>query len=118
MSLRAGELRWCVRVQRKVASVDPEYGGSGPEAWVDDGPPVFCKRTNMLRATAEAVASGAEIAPVQVRFDMRPRPMDAAMRLVGVGGQHDGVVYNVVNVALSNDRSELAVIAVSGAENG
>lgn len=95
---------------------DDEYGGQVP-GWID-GPTVWAKRTNTLRATAEALASGSTIAPVQVRWDMRPRPLDPSQRLVGVKGDHDGVIYDIQNVGVSNDRSEMAVLCTSGASNG
>lgn len=118
MSLAAGEMVHRLRVEQLVQAIDPEYGGPvGNPEWTLVAE-VWAKRTNMLRATAEAVASGTTIAPVQVRFDMRPRSLTAAMRLVGVKGDHDGVIYDIQNIGISNDRSEMAVLCTSGAASG
>lgn len=118
MSLPAGDLRHRIKIQRQEQPTDPEYGGpAGPPVWVDVAT-VRARRTNMLRAAAETVASGGVVAPVQVRFDLRPRQVDPAMRLVGVGGDHDGVVYDIQNVGIANDRSEMAILAVAGASDG
>lgn len=118
MALRAGEMRHQLRIEKLVASDDGDYGGAaGPASWVPVAT-VWARRTNTLRATAEAVAGGQAIAPLQVRWDMRPRDLDPANRLVGVGGDHDGVVYDIANVGISNDRSEMAVMTTSGASDG
>jgi len=118
MSLAAGDLRHRIKIQALVQATDPDYGGPvGDPTWTDVAT-VWAKRTNILRAAAEAVSSGTIIAPVQVRFDLRPRKVDASMRLVGVGGDHDGVIYDIKNVGISNDRSEMAIIATAGASNG
>lgn len=117
MSIAAGELRWRLRIERPVSVEDPDYGGSGGTQWVEVAV-VRARRRNTLRASAEAVAAGGTVAPEQVQWDMRPRQMSETWRLVGVGGSHDGVIYDVKNFGLSNDRSELAVITVSGASHG
>ena len=118
MALLAGEMNHRVRIEELVQATDPDYGGPvGNPTWTPRAT-VWAKRTNTLRATAEAVASGAVVAPVQVKFEMRPRSLTAAMRLVGVKGDHDGVIYDIRNIGVSNDRSEMAVICTSGASNG
>lgn len=118
MSLAAGEMVHRLRVEELVQATDPDYGGPvGNPEWKPVAE-VWAKRTNTLRATAEALASGTTIAPVQVRFDMRPRALTAAMRLVGVKGDHDGVIYDIQNIGISNDRSEMAVLCTSGATHG
>jgi len=118
MALLAGEMSHRVRIEELMQGTDPDYGGPvGDPAWVTVAT-VWAKRTNTLRAAAEAVASGAVVAPVQVKFEMRPRALTTAMRLVGVKGDHDGVIYDIKNVGVSNDRSEMAVICTSGASNG
>jgi head-tail adaptor len=118
MTLPAGDLSWRVKFQQRTQAIDPEFGGlAGDPVWTDVVT-VWARRTNTLSATAEAVAAGATVAPVQVRFDIRPRAVDPAWRMVGVGGFHDGVIYDIKNVGVSNDRSEMAIIAVSGANNG
>lgn len=119
MSLPAGEMRWRVQVQQKLQATDPDYGGpAGDATWQNVGTPVWARRTNNLRAAAEAVASGGLMAPVQVRFDMRPRAITPDMRMIGVGGDHDGVIYDIQNVGTSNDRSEMAVLVIAGQSNG
>ena len=118
MSLPAGEMRHRLRIESLVQATDPDYGGPvGDPEWTPTAT-VWARRKNTLRATAEAVASGMTVAPVQVQWDMRPRALDESMRLVGVGGDHDGVVYDIKNVGISNDRSEMAVLCTSGASNG
>lgn len=115
MSLAAGDLRHRITIQQPITTRD-EFGSS-QQSWVDVVT-VWAKRTNTLRATAEAVAAGTTVAPVQVRFDIRPRSVDPSWRLVGVGGDHAGVIYDIENVGTSNDRSETAIVATSGASNG
>lgn len=110
MSLAAGDLRHRITIQRPITTQD-EYG-SAQQVWIDVIT-VWAKRTNTLRASAEAVAAGTTIAPVQVRFDIRPRAVDPSWRLVGVGGDHAGVIYDIKNVGTSNDRSETAILATS-----
>ncbi|MEO7466723.1 MAG: head-tail adaptor protein [Sphingobium limneticum] len=118
MSLAAGELRHQLRIEELVQAEDPNYGGpAGPATW-KEVTVIWARRRNMVRATAEAVASGTTVAPLQVTWDVRPRPLDPANRLVGVGGDHDGVIYDIANVAISNDNSEMAVVCTSGASNG
>lgn len=118
MSLAAGEMRHRLRIEALVQEEDPDYGGPiGDPIWTPVTT-VWARRKNTLRATTEAVASGTTVAPVQVQWDMRPRALDPSMRLVGVGGDHDGVVYDIKNVGISNDRSEMAVICTAGASNG
>ncbi len=118
MALNAGDMNHRLRIERLEQATDPDYGGPlGDPVWTAVAT-VWAKRTNTLRATAEAIASGTVVAPVQVRFDMRPRALDAAMRLVGVKGDHDGVIYDIQNVGISNDRSEMAVMCTSGASHG
>ena len=116
MGLAAGDLSHRLMIQSPGEAEDPEYGGPVP-SWID-GPIVWARRNNTLRATAEALASGTTVAPVQVRWDMRPRALDSSQRLVGVKGDHDGVIYDIQNVGVSNDRSEMAVFCTSGASNG
>jgi head-tail adaptor len=118
MSIPAGELRHRLRIESLVQTEDPDYGGPvGNPTWTPVAT-VYARRRNTLRATAEAVASGMTVAPVQVQWDMRPRVLDASMRLVGEGGDHDGIVYDIKNIGISNDRSEMSVICTSGASNG
>ena len=111
-------MRQRIRLQRKVTQEDLDYGGSsGAPVWVDVIT-VWAKRTNNLKAAGERVAGAAEIAPVQVRFDIYARNVAPSWRAVGVGGDHDGVIYEITNVALSNDGRETALLCVSGATNG
>jgi hypothetical protein len=119
MSLPAGDLRWRLRIEALVTPPeDPEYGGaSGEPEWVEVVT-VHARRTNVLSATAEAVAAGMKVALMTVKFDVRPRTIDPAWRLVGVGGDHDGVVYDIKSWGTSNDGSETAIFAVSGASQG
>lgn len=109
MTLAAGELRHRLRLQ--VATTTKDAMGTPVQAWVDVAP-LWAKRTNLLKDTAEAVLSGAEVARQTVRFDMRPRAIDPTMRLVDAAG----VVFDIRSIGLSNDRSELAVIATSNGE--
>lgn len=118
MTLRAGDMTHRLRVEKLVQATDPDLGGPiGDPVWVPVAT-VWARRKNTLRATAEALASGTVVAPVQVQWDMRPRPMDASWRLVGDGGDHDGVIYDIKNIGISNDRSEMAVMCTSGASSG
>lgn len=111
-------MRHRLRIEQLVQATDPDYGGPvGDPVWTEVAT-VWAKRTNTLRATAEAVAGGVTVAPVQVKWEMRPRPIDAAMRMVGVKGDHDGVIYDIQNIGISNDRSEMAVLCTSGATHG
>lgn len=116
MTLPAGSLRHRITIQKKVTTRDPDTGAP-ITAWTDVAM-VHARRTNALSASSEALASGTTVAPVQVRFDIRPRLVDPSCRLVGVGGDHEGVIYDIKNVGTSNDRSETAIIATSGSSNG
>lgn len=115
MTLPAGSMRHRITIQQPINNRD-EYGGV-VQLWVDVAT-VWARRTNTLTASAEAVAAGTTVAPVQARFDIRPRAIDPSWRLVGVGGDHDGVIYNIRNVGTSNDRSETAIIATSQLAEG
>ncbi len=118
MTVPAGQKRHRVRIEALVQGTDPDYGGPvGDPSWMPVIT-VWARRTNTLKATTEAVASGTVVAPVQVRFDMSPRALNEAMRLVGVGGDHDGRIYDIKNVGISNDCSEMAVVCTSGASSG
>lgn len=109
MTLAAGQLRHRLRLQE--AAVTQDAVGGVVSTW-NTIATVWAKRTNLLRATAEAVTAGAEVAQQTVRFDVRPRSIDTRMRMVDT----DDVVFNIRSVALSNDRSELAIIATSNGE--
>lgn len=111
MALNAGELSHRIQFQRQE-TVENDFGEEVGTEWVQVVE-VWAKRTNQLSATAEAVASGAESYRDQVRFDIRPREVDPAWRIV-----HKGRVFDIKSVGTSNDGSETAVIAVAGLSNG
>ncbi len=117
MTLHAGEMRHRIILQRKMVVEDPEYGGGATETWVDVIP-IWAKRSNNLRVAGEAIAAGTTIAPVHVRFDIWARAVDMNWRAVGVGGDHDGVVYDIQNIGHSNDGRETALLCMSGTNNG
>ena len=118
MTLQAGDLRHRIKLQRRAVVEDTEYGGPAAPAVWDDIVTVWAKRTNNLRTDGETTAGAAVIAPVRVRFDIYARVVDPAWRAIGVGGDHDGVIYEITNVGLSNDRSETALLCISGPTNG
>lgn len=111
MTLSAGERRHRIRFEREVTVTNDlnEVVGTGWEPVIE----VWAKKSNALSATAEAVASGAESYREQVRFDILPRDVDPAWRIV-----HKGKVYNIKSAGTSNDGSETAVIAVAGLNPG
>lgn len=111
MALNAGELRHRIRFER-LETVENDFGEVVGTDWVPVTE-VWAKRTNQLSATAEAVASGAESYREQVRFDIRPREVDPAWRIV-----HKGRIFDIKSVGTSNDGSETAVIAVAGLNSG
>lgn len=116
MALNAGELNDRITFERKVKTTN-SFGEEEftwePVAEVGDNGKVWAKRTNQLNATTEAVASGATAYREQVRWDIRPRFVDPQWRIVA-----RGVAYDIRSVATSNDRSETAIIAVSGVNDG
>lgn len=113
-----GKRRHRLRIEELVQEEDPDYGGTvGNPTWAPVAT-VWARRKNTLRATAEAVAGGTTVAPIQVEWEMRPRAITAAMRMVGVGGDHDGVIYDVKSFGIDNAGREMSVIATSGANNG
>ncbi|HEL2985730.1 TPA: head-tail adaptor protein, partial [Stenotrophomonas maltophilia] len=57
-------------------------------------------------------AAGAERYREQVRFDIRPRDVDPQWRIV-----FRGRAFDIKSIAPSNDRSEMAIIAVAGLTN-
>jgi head-tail adaptor len=118
MTIPAGQLRWRLKLQKPVASEDPDYGGTNGTPTFVDVADVRARRRNTLKATQEALAAGTTVAMEQVSWGMRPRAIDASWRLVGVGGSHDGVIYDIKNFGLSNDGSELEVLTISGANHG
>ena len=117
MALNAGELRHRIQFQREV-TVTNDFGEEVGTDWVPvveiggDGY-VWAQKTNSLNATAEAVASGAESYREQVRFDIRPRAIDPAWRIV-----HRGQIFDIKSAGTSNDGSETAIIAVAGLNPG
>ncbi len=117
MSLQDGNLQARIRFERKVTERDP-LGGDGIVSWeavteIGDSGWIWAQATNNLSATTEAVAAGADRYREQVRFDIRPRQVDPAWRIV-----HRGRSFDIKTVALSNDRSELAIIAIAGLSDG
>ena len=117
MSLNAGELRHRIQFQRQETTTNG-FGEVVGMAWVPvanvgDNGQVWAKLTNQLSATAEAVASGAESYREQVRFDIRPREVDPAWRIV-----HKGKAYDIKSAVTSNDGNETAIIAVAGLNQG
>lgn len=117
MALNAGELNQRIQFQREV-TVTNDFGEQVGTDWLPvaeiggDGR-VWAKRTNQLSATAEAVASGAETYSEQVRWDIRPRDIDPAWRIV-----HRGRIYDIKSAGTSNDGSETAIIAIAGRNQG
>lgn len=109
MTVPIGDMQTPLRLQAFTTTKNAI--GEPVKAWADVAT-IWAKRTNQISATAEAVVSGAEVAQQTVRFDIHPRAVDATMRLV----DRAGVIYNIRSFALSNDRSELAVIATSTGE--
>ena len=118
MTIPAGQKRHRLRIEELVQATDPDLGGPIVDPEWKPLATVWARRKNTLRATAEALASGSTVAPVQVQWDMSPRALNTAMRMVGVGGDHDGVIYDIKNIGISNDRSEMAVMCTSGASSG
>jgi SPP1 family predicted phage head-tail adaptor len=111
MSLAAGELQHRIRFERKVTTRDP-LGGDSVVTWEPAGE-AWAKATNNLGATTEAVAAGADRYREQVRFDIRPRQVDPGWRIV-----HRGRSFDIKSIAPSNDRSEVAIIAIAGVSDG
>lgn len=111
MSLQDGERTHRITFQKKV-TITNDFGEEVDIDW-QDVVSVWAKLTNQLSATAEAVASGAESYREQVRFDIRPREVDPAWRIV-----HKGRAYDIKSAVTSNDGSETAIIAVGGLSNG
>lgn len=111
MTLQDGELQCRVRFERKTATIDPLAGD--PVLKWSEAVSVWAKATNNLAATTEAVAAGAERYREQVRFDIRAREIDPQWRIV-----FRGRLFDIKSIALSNDRSEVAVIAVAGISDG
>lgn len=117
MALNAGEMNQRIRFER-LETVENDFGEEVGTDWlpvteVGDNGYVWAKKTNQLSATAEAVASGAESYREQVRFDIRPREVDPAWRIV-----HKGRAFDIRSVGTSNDGSETAIIAVAGLNPG
>lgn len=117
MTIQDGALQHRIQFERKVTQTNNfgEVVGIGwePVAEIGDNGQVWAEKTNQLGATAEAVASGAESYREQVSFNIRPRNIDPAWRIV-----HKGKVYDIKSAGTSNDRSETAIIAVAGLNPG
>lgn len=117
MAIPAGQRRHRIRFER-LETVENDFGEEVGTDWlpvteVGDNGYVWAKKTNQLSATAEAVASGAESYREQVRFDIRPRDINPAWRIV-----HRGQVFDIKSAGTSNDGSETAIIAVAGLNPG
>jgi head-tail adaptor len=117
VTLQDGDLQHRIRFERKVTAQDP-LGGDGVVKWqpvteVGDDGWVWAKAINNLGATTEAVAAGAERYREQVRFSIRQRQVDPGWRIV-----HRGRNFDIKSIGLSNDRSELAIIAIAGVSDG
>lgn len=104
-------------IQRPV-KIDDEFGGTTTTWQTVEPSPVPGKRTNNLRYTAEAIASGQTISPMFVQIDIRARALDHAWRLVGVGGDHDGLIYNIVSLGTDNKNTVTTVFCKAGANDG
>lgn len=111
MSLQDGELTSRIRFERKVTERDP-LGGDVASRW-ETVASVWAKTTNNLAATTELIAAGADRYREQVRFDLRLRMVEPAWRIV-----FRGKAFDIKSIAPSNDRSELAIIAVAGISDG
>jgi SPP1 family predicted phage head-tail adaptor len=111
MTLQDGDLQSRIRFEERVAKPDP-LGGTAKPQWVEVAS-VWAKATNSLGATTEAVAAGAERYREQVRFDIRPRHVEPTWRIV-----FRGRGFDIKSIAPSNDRSEVAIIAVAGVSDG
>lgn len=111
MTLQDGDLQNRIRFERKTPVRDP-LGGQDKPVWAEVVS-VWAKVTNNLAATTEAVAAGADRYREQVRFDIRPRQVHPQWRIV-----FRGRVFDIKSIAPSNDRSEMAIIAVAGLTNG
>lgn len=111
MSLQDGDLTSRIRFERKVSVRDP-LGGSAPPRW-ELVASVWAKATNNLSATTEMIAAGADRYREQVRFDIRPRLVQPAWRIV-----FRGKAFDIKSIAPSNDRSEVAILAVAGISDG
>jgi len=113
MPLLDGELHHRIRIDAPITAPD-RYGQMDTTGWTAVTH-AWTKRTNPLSATAEALAGGAEHDRQVVRFDLRPRPLQPDWRIVEVAS---GQVFDIKTIAISNDRSELAVLAVAGLNDG
>jgi len=111
VTLHDGDLQTRIRFERKTVERDP-LGGAGKPEW-SEVVSVWAKVTNNLAATTEAVAAGADRHREQVRIDIRPREVDPQWRIV-MRGRH----FDIKSIAPSNDRSELAIIAIAGVSDG
>ncbi|MHC5150420.1 phage head closure protein [Stenotrophomonas rhizophila] len=111
MTLQDGDLQHRIRFEQETTTRDP-LGGPGKPVWAEVVS-VWAKATNNLAATTEAVAAGADHYREQVRFDIRPRQVDPQWRIV-----FRGRYFDIKSVAPSNDRSELAIIAISERSDG
>lgn len=111
MSLSAGERNHRITLQQLVTVTNDLNEVIGTE-WVDVVS-VWARKTNQLSVTAEAIASGANSYREQIKWDILPRDIDPAWRIV-----HKGKVYDIKSAGTSNDRSETAIIAVAGLNPG
>lgn len=84
--------------------------GQPTQTWTDVVT-VFAKRTNTISASMQAVAQGVDTSRRQVRFDMHPRAIDLAWRIV-----HDGLVYQIITVGTNNENDMTSIVAVSTGE--
>lgn len=108
------ERRHLLCLQRPVITIGEL--GDREVSWVDVTR-VWARRTNRLRAAADAIAAGAVIHTRLVQFDIRSRPIDPTWRIVTLeDGQR--MVYDIRSVAAGNGGREMAILAVTGASDG
>lgn len=108
-----GKRRHLGSLERPETTGSSRYGGgTGLTTWVPVAR-VYGKRTNTLREAADAVASGGQVTAEQVRWDIRARHVEAGWRYVV-----NGVIYDIKSIGAGNGNDEVALLTVSGANNG
>jgi head-tail adaptor len=83
--MRAGDLRSRIRIERKAAIEDPEFGPSGDQ-WVLFAE-VWAEIEDQLQPRSESSVQGLRVATDQVRIRIRFREgITSAMRVVELNG--------------------------------
>ena len=113
--MRAGSLRYLVRVERRKES-DNGYGGNA-DVWeaVERGLRARLVLKRGLERVAEGLLQGVAEYEATLRLSSRTRTITTAMRLID---EHDGRVFNITSAEPDERRRVLLLTMTKGGADG